>query len=224
MSVRTISKPLIINPDDKCLIIAPHPDDETLGCGGLLIKHSNNCTVVVLTDGSKFQKGNSEQIKKMRWEELKSAMEFAKIKDYKNLMIRDKTLAKNLRKLKSLHLKKYDYVFVPNEYENHIDHKCILAKVKALLRFHPKTKIICYEVWSPISNPDLYFDISDVINQKTEMIMLYKSQQEKNNYAEKITALNNYRGLAKRKDYMEAYVSVESFLQKVLSLFDYKKT
>lgn len=32
------------------LIVAPHMDDESLGCGGLLAKHPDECSVVVLTD------------------------------------------------------------------------------------------------------------------------------------------------------------------------------
>lgn len=223
MPVRVLSKQLIIKPNDKCLILAPHPDDETLGCGGLLLKYSDNCKVVVLTDGSKFKKGNREEIKKLRLGEFKSAMKFAQIKDYENLMIEDKMLAKNMGRFKELNLKNYDYVFVPSKYENHIDHKCILKEVKTLLQLHPKTKIICYEVWSPISNPDLYLDISDLGEKKQEMILLYKSQQAKNDYADKIIALNKYRGLVNKKEYVEAYLAVKTPLQKFLSLFDYQK-
>lgn len=34
----------------KRLIIAPHADDESLGCGGLIAKYPEQCTVVVLSD------------------------------------------------------------------------------------------------------------------------------------------------------------------------------
>ena len=44
---------LEIKPNDKCLIIAPHADDESIGCGGILLKYLQNCEVVVLTDGGK---------------------------------------------------------------------------------------------------------------------------------------------------------------------------
>lgn len=33
----------------KYLVVAPHADDETLGCGGLLAKYQDECAVVVLT-------------------------------------------------------------------------------------------------------------------------------------------------------------------------------
>lgn len=48
---------LELNPDDKCLVIAPHADDESIGCGGLLLKYPDNCDVVVLTDGAKAALG-----------------------------------------------------------------------------------------------------------------------------------------------------------------------
>ena len=35
------------------LIIAPHMDDESLGCGGLLAKHPAECSVVVVTDSGR---------------------------------------------------------------------------------------------------------------------------------------------------------------------------
>jgi len=34
----------------KRLIIAPHADDEALGCGGMIAKYANECTVAVLSD------------------------------------------------------------------------------------------------------------------------------------------------------------------------------
>ncbi|HEY0787056.1 MAG TPA: PIG-L family deacetylase, partial [Thermoanaerobaculia bacterium] len=40
---------------ERMLVVAPHPDDETIGCGGLLALHvaeGRDCRVIVVTDGS----------------------------------------------------------------------------------------------------------------------------------------------------------------------------
>lgn len=206
---------LEIKPNDKCLIIAPHADDESIGCGGILLKYPQNCEVVVLTDGGKGGGNDSEEaIIKTRLKELQQTMAFAKIKNYRNLMIKDREVAKNLDKIDTLNLKQYDYIFVPNGYEMHIDHRPILARVKKILRFWQKTKIISYEVWSPIPNPNLYFDITDIVEQKRELISHYKSQIKHNDYANKAISLNHYRGLRVGLGYAEAFLSEMTFAQK----------
>ena len=197
--------PFSVKPTDKCLIIAPHADDESLGFGGFLLKYGASCRVVVLTDGSKCGGDEEEKIIKVRLQELATAMSYAKVAEYENLMIEDQKVRFHLDKLKNLHLQQYDYVFVPGENENHVDHACILKKVRQILRFSLKTKIICYEVWTPLSQPNLYLDITDVIKQKAELISLYESQIKNRDYTHKIISLNNYRGLICNKDYVEAY-------------------
>ena len=124
-------KQIEIKDTDKCLILAPHADDESLGCGGFLIKHHKNCSVIILTDGSKCRYKNKKEIIDIRLAELKSAMEFLQVNSYKNLLIEDKKLKSNLEKLNTLNLCDYDYVFVPNRLEDHIDHSCIFDKVKS---------------------------------------------------------------------------------------------
>ena len=45
-------KKLEIRPTDKICILAPHADDESIGCGGLLALYGKQCDVVLLTDGA----------------------------------------------------------------------------------------------------------------------------------------------------------------------------
>lgn len=52
-----------IKPDDKCLVIAPHADDESIGCGGLLLTYPQNFEVVVLTDGRRGGGGTEIMMK-----------------------------------------------------------------------------------------------------------------------------------------------------------------
>lgn len=206
---------LELKANEKCLIIAPHADDESIGCGGLLLKYPDNCDVVILTDGCKGGHGEENEIVAKRLSELENAMRYADIKNYKNLMIPDRQARYNTHKLNQLNLDKYDYVFIPNRYEFHADHSFLYKKLKNLLRFAKKTKIICYEVWSPIPNPDLYLDISDIVDKKAELISNYESQTQFNDYAGRSISLNNYRGLRSGLQYAEAYEIVLPLRQRL---------
>lgn len=212
-----------IKPGDRCLCIAPHSDDESIGCGGLLLSYPEQFEVVVLTDGSLGGVGTREEITERRRIELNNAMEYAGIKKYSNLMVPDREMRYNLNILKKLKLSSYDYVFVPNKYETHVDHYCIYKKVREILRWAYRTKVVQYEVWATQPRPTLYYDISLLAEKKRAFIEKYESQVKANNYSEKALALNCYRGLKAGKKYVEAYTYEKSFLQRLFPIFSFSR-
>lgn len=64
---------------DRVLVVAPHPDDETLGCGGTLALHArggDSVTVLVVTDGGGSRAGGlrKEEMVRQRRAELEDAL------------------------------------------------------------------------------------------------------------------------------------------------------
>ena len=64
---------------DRVLVVAPHPDDETLGCGGAILRHSragDQVCVLVVTDGGSSRAGGlrREQIRALRAQEAAAAI------------------------------------------------------------------------------------------------------------------------------------------------------
>jgi len=55
--------PAVLMRDRPLLVISPHPDDESLGCGGLIgwaAAHRLSVTIVFLTDGERSHEGSRE--------------------------------------------------------------------------------------------------------------------------------------------------------------------
>ena len=151
---------LILKPEEKCLLLSPHFDDETFGCGGLLIRYPQNVHIVCLTDG-KFGTviGNNEELVNIRKKEFMSVMEELGITSYEFLDIQDGKLIFNYEKFKQIEISDYDYVFIPNHFENHKDHKAVSELLKQLLKVkkHKKTlKIVFYEIWSAMTMPNYF--------------------------------------------------------------------
>jgi len=64
---------------DRVLVLAPHPDDETLGCGGTICRHvmsGDQVYIVIVTDGGKSRAGglNRATMIEMRRAEARHAM------------------------------------------------------------------------------------------------------------------------------------------------------
>lgn len=210
-----------LNEKDKCLCLAPHPDDESIGAAGILLKYPDNFKVVCVTDGQRGSETLSrEEIVRVRKEEFKSAMEYAKIKNWEMLDIPDKHVIDNYDTFKSIDVSEYDYIFIPNILDQHQDHKAVCINLAKLLREtkHKKDlKIMMYEVWSSLPLPNRYIDINDIKENKKEMINKHKSQVEALDYTNKIVELNSYRALQVFKECIEAYMMLDvKTLQKMV--------
>ena len=199
------SKPWKIKSTDRICILAPHPDDEVIGCGGLLIKHASQCDVVLLTDGSKG--GDTE----IRAKEFEKVMALLKIKNYQMLGAKDTALIDGYDLFKQIDFSKYDYVVMPHAHDSHKDHIVPQAFFKRLCKENSKinAKAVYYEVWAPIDMPNLYLDISEVAEKKKELINFYASQVGTIDYASRILALNHYRGIRHFVEFEEDYLLSE---------------
>lgn len=210
-------KQLYIESKDKILIIAPHPDDESIGCGGLIIKFPFNCTVACVTDGSKSLT-HIERKKRIaiRKKEFIDAMKFAGVKSYLFLSIKDGNVYFDFSELKRLNLRQFDHIFIPNPFDLHLDHKAITKALYYFLKdkqYKRTIYIYFYEVWNTIPILNCYLDISDVFKKKEELILRYESQVS-TRYHERILSLNFFRGLLCGNEFVEGYtkLDLESFL------------
>ena len=88
-----------VPPGQNVLVIAPHSDDEALGCGGTLIKHhqaGHKITAVFMTDGSKSESAMAkDELIRLRKQEGKQASEVLGIGRCIFLDYPDRRLEKN---------------------------------------------------------------------------------------------------------------------------------
>jgi len=163
---------------EKLLIIAPHADDEVLGCCGLINKVKENggeVFVHVLSIGG-FRKIGFGKIKKESWKkEFLKVVKFLKIDDYDISYFDDKKFLKldtipqaelinkiELKSHVSLLKIKPTIVAIPTIFSHHQDHIATYKAAIAALRARPQTSdfvpkmVISYESseyshWSPYS-------------------------------------------------------------------------
>lgn len=210
-------KPLKINNTDKILILAPHADDESIGCGGLLLKYAKQCVVVCLTDGRLGDPNMPmNELMRIRKEEFIGAMNFSKVKDFQFLNLQDGNLINEFDKFSKIDFENFDFIFIPNILDQHPDHKAVGIHLAKLLKSKKiKSKICMYEVWNALALPNSYIDISDITEKKKEMVSLYQSQTKHIDYQNRILSLNNYRGMSVGAEFAEVYscVSATEFLE-----------
>ena len=171
---------LDIKENDKILIIAPHPDDECIGTGGVLVRFASQCDVIVLTDGRQGQ-GNipPEEGKKIRKAEFLGEMNSLGIRNITMLDIEDGMLLTHTDCLAESDLQKYDKIFVTGIEDEHPDHKAAFECVREWADKHTNERIprcFVYEVHTPLQKPTHFMDITEMMQDKQDLIRFHKSQ------------------------------------------------
>jgi LmbE family N-acetylglucosaminyl deacetylase len=192
------------------LAIGAHPDDIELGCGGLLIKSArqgHNVYMYSLTRGGAG--GDSKQ----RSEELARSARFIKAKQLWIDNFEDSKLTVTNDLINHIeffiHKSNPDLILTHSHGDVHHDHRAIALATLEAARFN--SNVLSYEI--PLSrnfDPKVFVDISEVVNEKVELIEIFWSQQSKLYLkANAIKGLAEYRALQSRLNtsikYVEAF-------------------
>lgn len=202
--------PIKITCEDKILIVSPHPDDECIGAGGMIAAYPNQCAVLLLTDGAYGQSDVATYYTiELREKEFESEMKHAAINNYKMLHLEDGTLFQNLKVLSELDFSAYTKIFVTSAKDRHPDHRAAFCAVKNMLYEQRLENVELYqiEVNAPLSWPTHYFDISDYIDQKKQLISFHQSQIKDRDYMKMAEMMALFRGYQANLDgrYLECY-------------------
>lgn len=189
------------------LAIGAHPDDIELGCGGLLIKAARRGHSVyeyTLTRGG--ASGDPEQ----RAEEARASARFIGAKKLwldslpdTGLKVDSELIGHIESRIDIVHP---DVILTHHMNDLHHDHRAVAAATLEAGRFD--ANILEYEI--PLTRdfePKAYFDISDVIDDKIELVNIFKSQQKKQYLrSSAIRGLAQYRAFQSRLSGSISYV------------------
>lgn len=205
---------ITLKPDEKILVVSPHPDDESIGCGGLLSVFKGQCDVMLVTDGYNEQLNNQE-ISEIRQKEFVKAANVLGVNKRIFLHIPEGKIKEDFKSFLSVDYSTYRYVFVPNKFEEHKDHFDVYTSVKKALKHQScRCELIEYEVWTTIRRPNIKLDISEVIDRKIQAIEVYQSQLKELDYVGMTIGLNSYRGKGRGCEYAEVFYSEQKARRK----------
>lgn len=217
----------------KILVIAPHPDDEVLGCGGTISKYAEGGNEVYLCIVTRaYPPDWSEEFIKNRSKEIEKANRILGIKktyflDYQTLkldMVPQKDLSEKI--LKVIEETNPDFIFVPHRGDIRKDHQSVFdASLVAARPIGVKIKeILSYETlseseWGNPAEPfvpNFYIDVSKTFGKKTEAMKAY-SESELKEYPhprslEVLEALAKKRGSEAGLKLAEAFMLIRKII------------
>ena len=219
-----------MNKIKKVLVVAAHPDDELLGCGGTLIKLAKkNCKIFTLffTDGisargSKF----SKKVNNRKNEALKSlkimGVHSSKFLSYPDNGLDTVPLIKIIREIEQIIIKfKPDTILTHSNVDLNIDHEIVSRAVVTASRPKPNfcvKNILLFETLSSTEwnfnlkkktfNPNYFIDITLTIKKKIKAAKAYKNEINSWPHPRSIKGIKNlasYRGQSVGLKYAEAF-------------------
>ena len=216
----------MINLFDKITVIAPHPDDETLGVGGTIARFvdEGKKVSVLFVSGHLPPIYKEKDFEKVQLEAV-NAMKQLGVEKYEFLKIPATTLSNHSVADLNNRIKSFidemepNVVFLPFP-DRHIDHRVIfdasVVACRPVKQNAPKV-VLAYETLSethwnvpgiePVFAPEFFIDISNYIENKTKALDCYISQIKDNSSRsiDATKALAKFRGSQNGCFYAEAF-------------------
>ena len=194
---------MLIHEKQNVLVIAAHPDDEVLGCGGALARHSDNgdeIHVIIISEGltsrqiSRDRKSMSTELSDLG----ESALNSSKVLGIDNIELLnfpdnrlDSLDRLDLVKTVEMYVSKINpsTIYTHHSGDVNIDHRRIHEAVITACRPVPENQvktILSFEVassteWqvpgsSPYFTPNWFVDISQQLSRKLEALQAYSTE------------------------------------------------
>ena len=217
----------------RIMVLAVHPDDESLGCGGTLFKHKSNgddifwVIATCMTENGGFCKKDILR----RDCEIKAVAEMYKFDGVYNLGIPAKAVDKlEMGTLIGMISDVFnevqpDTLYLPFIGDIHSDHRVIVEAAQSCtktFRYPFIKKILMMETISEtefavssagaVFAPNYFIDISDFIDKKLDVVKIYKSELGEQPFPrnlKNIRALATFRGAASGCKYAESFMIVK---------------
>lgn len=194
----------------KVLVVAPHTDDETIGPGGTLVRlRDRGSKIHLLVFSSAIESIPQGMPLNSTWNEFDRVKEkLGATGDLLNLPVRKffqyrQTILEKLREYRN-----FDLVFCPSPNDDHQDHAVVAAE--AMRAFWNKP-CLAYEIPKKTLrfSPSVFVSLKFMdLEQKIELVSLYKSQTVKPNFSgskDILEATARFRGIQAGTELAEAF-------------------
>jgi len=202
----------------RILVIAPHPDDDLIGCGGSMAMHlekGNEVFVIYVTNGdAECQQFPPNDFTKIRKEETLNADRCLGLKVENLFFLDEKPWRLNEEKIrfKLLELVRQirpDVCYIPHIADSHLDHQIVSRAAWDAINMAPSrwfrqygstieksfsiSVILSYEVGSPLMAPNYFEDITPFLEKKMQALKEHKTQAVAK-YEHAYRGMNAFRG------------------------------
>jgi N-acetylglucosamine malate deacetylase 1 len=183
------------------LVVAPHQDDEAIGCGGSLALQARSgklASIVILQDGG--DEHESLGITRVAMREIRNAesrrcaalLNLDPPVFLNHLELTDELPAAVKEVLGLLRERKVDAIFVPFVLDGHPDHRAANYIVATALKEIPwNVRVLGYEVWG-LCVPNVLVVIDEAIEDKLRMISCFEVANKAVDYVSSTKGLNMY--------------------------------
>lgn len=211
---------------NNILVIATHPDDETLGCGGTLLKHKDNGDLIHLlictTMGEQHHYYNQRQLE---IETMSKMYGFTTVNhlELKTMRVDEYTMFDLVGKISAvINTVKPNIMYLPFKGDVHSDHRKIFESVYACtktFRYPFIKKVYMMETLSETEFavsckedsfiPNVFVDITDYLEKKIEIMQVFSSEISEHPFPRNernIRALAIFRGATAGCEYSESFM------------------